>query len=196
MKELTEITEAVLNDGIKVTLQNWGSWEGTFSAPFDNTTDHPVYATYYRVKHESLPVGPSKIHSFMVPTGATFTTPIGTIHITESNDIEHLDIIGDERPPEVVAAEMIKNIYLAHFAPEHLPESWRADHMATEARRRESIEEKQAIRSALMSRHTPLDKAKAKESKDSEREMLMDWHRKWGLDVVPLRLSVEQKEKR
>jgi hypothetical protein len=41
-----------------------------------------------------------------------------------------------------------------------------------------------------------LDKAKAKESKDSEREMLMDWHRKWGIDVVPLRLSVEQKEKR
>jgi hypothetical protein len=41
-----------------------------------------------------------------------------------------------------------------------------------------------------------LDKAKAKESKDSERKMLMDWHRKWGLDVVPLRLSVEQKEKR
>lgn len=37
---------------------------------------------------------------------------------------------------------------------------------------------------------------KVKESKDSEREMLMDWHRKWGLDVVPLRLSVEQKEKR
>jgi hypothetical protein len=67
---------------------------------------------------------------------------------------------------------------------------------AQAARRRESIEEKQAIRSALMSRHTPLDKAKAKESKDSEREMLMDWHRKWGLDAVPLRLSVEQKEKR
>jgi hypothetical protein len=72
-----------------------------------------------------------------------------------------------------------------------------ADHMAAEARRRrESMEEKQAMRLALMSRHTPLDKAKAKESKDSEREMLMDWHRKWGLDVVPLRLSVEQKEKR
>jgi hypothetical protein len=41
-----------------------------------------------------------------------------------------------------------------------------------------------------------LDKAKVEEAKASEREMLMDWHRKWGIDVVPLRLSVEQKEKR
>lgn len=40
-----------------------------------------------------------------------------------------------------------------------------ADHMAAEARRRrESMEEKQAMRLALMSRHTPLDKAKAKEA--------------------------------
>jgi sugar/nucleoside kinase (ribokinase family) len=97
----------------------------------------------------------------MVPTCATFTTPIGTIHITESNDIEHLDIIGDERPPEVVAAEMIKNIYLAHFAPEHLPESWRADHMATEARqKRESMIEKQA---------------KCQQAIDKLAE-LVDWH--------------------
>ena len=55
-------------------------------------------------------------------------TPLGDIEITETNDINSLNLkLGDERPPEIIAAEMIKNIYLASFAPEHLPASWRAE---------------------------------------------------------------------
>ena len=131
MKPLTQdqITAAVLDGGIKVKLQpKWDSWEGTFSAPFDETTDHPVYKAYDRANIEHYPVGASKIGVCTIPCGVTFTTPIGFIHITESNLIEHLDKLhGDERPPEIIAAEMIKNIYLATFAPEHLPESWRAE---------------------------------------------------------------------
>jgi hypothetical protein len=83
----------------------------------------------------------SKINALVIPCGVTFTTPAGFIHITESNAIDDLDIRrgdnldierGDGSPPEVIdaektAAEMIKNIYLATFAPEHLPESWRAE---------------------------------------------------------------------
>ena len=130
MKKLTEITEAVLKDGIviKSLRLKWRTWEGTFSAPFDETTENPVYKAYERANIEHYPVGSSKIGVCTIPCGVTFTTPIGTIHITESNVIDDLDVLWeDERPPEIIAAEMIKNIYLATFAPEHLPESWRAE---------------------------------------------------------------------
>jgi hypothetical protein len=99
----------------------------------------------------------------------------------------------DSTPNLIVISATGKRIQFSEIVSEFEKNKAQA---AEERRRRESMEEKQAIRLALMSRHTPLDKAKAKESKDSERKMLMDWHRKWGLDVVPLRLSVEQKEKR
>ncbi len=150
MQPLTqsEITAAVLSGGIKVKLQlKWRTWEGTFSAPFDEATDHPVYEVYNRAKMINIyPVLGSKIHADLIPCGATFTTPIGVIHFTESNVIGDLDVQrgsnldiqrGDGSRPEVIAAqtiaaekiaaEMIKNIYLASFAPEHLRASWRAE---------------------------------------------------------------------
>ena len=99
----------------------------------------------------------------------------------------------DSTPNLIVISATGKRIQFSEIVSEFEKNKAQA---AVERRRRESMEEKQAIRSALMSRHNPLDKAKAKESKDSEREMLMDWHRKWGLDAVPLRLSIEQKETR
>ena len=150
MKPLTqdEVTAAVLNGGIKVKLQlKCRTWEGAFSAPFDERTDyHPVYEAYGPAMKAYRPVEGSKINALVIPCGVTFTTPRGVIHFTESTLIEHLDIRrgdnldierGDGSPPEVIdaektaaektAAEMIKNIYLATFAPEHLPESWRAE---------------------------------------------------------------------
>ncbi len=131
MKPLTqdEVTAAVLDGGIKVKLQpKWRTWEGTFSAPFDEASDHPVYAAYERSTIKSYPVGSSKIKELTIPDGVTFMTPLGDIEITETNDINSLYLkLGDERPPEIIAAEMIKNIYFASFAPEHLPASWRAE---------------------------------------------------------------------
>jgi hypothetical protein len=132
MEPLTqsEITAAVLSGGIKVKLQRkWRTWQGTFSAPFDEATNHPVYEVYNRAKMINIyPLLGSKIHADTIPCGATFTTPSGVIHFTESNVIDDLDVfLEDEWPPEAIAAEMIKNIYLATFAPEHLPASWRAE---------------------------------------------------------------------
>jgi hypothetical protein len=143
------MTPAVLDGGIKVKLQlKLRTWEGTFSAPFDERTDHPVYKAYERANIEYHPVWASKISACTIPCGVTFNTPIGVIRFTENNVIDDLDIRrgdnldidierGDGSPPEVIAAqtiaaekiaaEMIKNIYLATFAPEHLRASWRAE---------------------------------------------------------------------
>ena len=132
MKKLTpsEITEAVLNGGIKTKL--WGEYgllKGKFSAPFDEATENnPVYKSYDKLRISFFQVGSSEIEELTIPHGVTYMTPIGDIEITEGGEISWVDIKPeDKRPPEVVAAEMIKNIYLATFAPEHLPASWRAE---------------------------------------------------------------------